>query len=397
MTILISSASYVFSDHVPGGEFQVAYDLVKRLALRGHRIHVLAPTVRLNQELRGVIPREIGPYDLLDRTRYATYQWRYWRFTWNSYRAAKAIASRESVDVVHHIRPAFPGRFSLCWRLDIPFVYGPMSLPVAPSLPDGVKDGGLVKTDFRDRIEGKMADRLNMTLGGFLWKKTMESAASIPVSVSLTRSFLPPTCVDRSPLIPLGVDTQVFKPGGHGDSNTVLYAGNLFRSKGLQYLIEAMPQLVRFIPGAQLIVAGDGPDRAFFHSLTEKLGVSDRIRFLGAIPFDRMPPLYQSCSVFCLPTLAEAFGVSLLQAMASGKPVVASRVGGVPHFVEDGRSGILVAPMNPEELAEAIQTLLSDPTRCQETGEYNRRLCEERYDWDVVVDQIEGIYRSVVS
>jgi glycosyltransferase involved in cell wall biosynthesis len=394
MTILISSASYVFSDYVPGGEFQVAHALVERLARRGHRLHVLAPQVRLRAGIRGVEVREVGPYDLLDRRRYAPYHWRWWGFTWRAYQEAEAIARRGRVDVAHHVRPAFPGRFSLCWRLGVPFVYGPVSLPMTASLPEGAEAAAAPPQDLRDRVEGKIADRLNMTLGAYLWGQTMARAASVPVSVAATRRFLPASCADRAPVIPLGVDTDVFRFGEEEEAGEILYAGNLLRTKGVQYLIEAMPGVARQVPEARLVVAGSGPDRPFFEALAGRLGVAERVRFAGAIPFDEMAPLYRRCAVFCLPTLAEAFGVSLLQAMASGRPVVACGVGGVPEVVEDGGSGLLVPPRDPARLAEALIRLLRDAGLRRAMGARGRRLCEERYDWETVVDRMEEVYRQ---
>ena len=392
MTILISSASYVFSDHAPGGEFQVAHALAERLARRGHRVYALAPRVRLRAAIPGVEAREVGPYDLLDRRRYAPYHWRWWGFTWGAYREAGAILRRTRIDVIHHVRPAFPGRFSLCWRLDAPFVYGPVSLPMTASLPEGSEAATAPSRDLRDRVEGRLADRLNMTLGAYLWGRTMARAASVPVSVAATRAFLPASCAGRTPVIPLGVDTGVFRPGGGEEAGEILYAGNLLRTKGVQHLIEAMPEVIRRVPEARLVVAGDGPDRGGFEALAGRLGV--RVRFAGAVPFDRMAPLYRRCSVFCLPTLAEAFGISLLQAMASGRPVVACGVGGVPEVVEDGGSGLLVPPRDPARLAEALVRLLSDAGLRREMGARGRGLCEERYDWEIVVDRMEEVYRS---
>ncbi len=395
MHILISSGSYVFSDHVPGGEFQVAHALVERLARRGHRLWALAPRVSLRQAIPGAEVREVGPYDLLDRRRYAPYHWRWWAFAWGAYREAEAIARRARVDVVHHIRPAFPGRFSLCWRLDAPFVYGPMSLPMSASLPEGAESASAPPQDLRDRVEAKLVDRLNMTAGAYLWDRTLERAASVPVSVPAMRAYLPASCADRSPVIPLGVDTTVFRPGGEETADEILYAGNLLRTKGVQYLLEAMPEVIRQVPAARLILAGGGPDRPFFEALADRRGVGDRVRFAGSVPFDEMAPLYGRCSVFCLPTLAEAFGISLVQAMACGRPVVASRVGGVPEVVRDGETGLLVPPRSPDLLAAALVRLLSDADLRRTMGARGRRLCEEIYDWEAVVDRVEAVYRDV--
>jgi glycosyltransferase involved in cell wall biosynthesis len=394
VNILISSGSYIFSDHFPGGEFQATHELVRGLARRGHRLTVLAPLVSLKSPIPGVEVREVGPYDLLDRTRYAPYHWRWWGFTWDAYREAEALSLRRRFSVIHHVRPAYPGRFSLCWRLEIPFVYGPMSLPMTASLPEGT-EAASGPVDLRDRIESVFADRLNMTVGSYLWAVTMARAASIPVSVAATRAYLPASWAVRAPVVPLGVNTRAFHPGTEDSPGEILYAGNLLRTKGIQYLLAAMPEVLRRVPEARLTIAGEGPDQSHFTAMAGQLGVADRVRFIGAIPFDGMPALIRRCAVFCLPTLAEAFGISLLQAMSSGKPVVSCAVGGVPEVVEDGGSGLLVPPRSAARLAEALVRLLRDPELRGEMGNRGRRLCEEKFDWEIVLDRVEQIYRDV--
>jgi glycosyltransferase involved in cell wall biosynthesis len=131
--------------------------------------------------------------------------------------------------------------------------------------------------------------------------------------------------------------------------------------------------------------------------MVEELQLEKHVAFLGPVPFTQMPDLFRRCAIFCMPTLAEAFGLSLLQAMASGKPVVASAVGGIPYFVEDGKSGHLVPSCDVDALSNALIDLLRNPDKMVAMGKHNRSLIEERYSWKPIVEQIEALYEEVLQ
>lgn len=397
MTILFTSASYVFTDHLPGGEYQVAHAIISGLAARGHRIHLIVPRADLRQAIPNVFVHELGGYDFLQRESYFAYRWNWWTFTLRSYREARRILREHPIDIAHHLRPAFPEKFSLCWRLRAPFVYGPISLPMTASLPHGIAMPGERSTGLREALKNKAIDRLNFTAGCYLWRKMLETAASTPVSVPPTRDHLLPCCRDKSPIIPLGVDPDVFTPAKLPHrAPDILYAGHLVPAKGVEHLIRALPDVRRAIPNARLILTGDGPDRPRLERLVRELSLSGAIDFPGAVPFTEMPGVFQRCALFCLPTLAEAFGISILQAMACGKPVVASAVGGIPHIVEHGPSGRLVPPRDPQALADALIALLTDPPAMDVMGRHNRTLVLKHYTWQAVVEQLETLYRDLL-
>src|SRR4029079_19216509 len=104
----------------------------------------------------------------------------------------------------------------------------------------------------------------------------------------------------------------------------------------------------------------DGPLRGELEALTRSLGIWERVRFLGRKGRPQVADLMQRCEMFVLPSRAEPFGIVLIEAMACRKPVIATRVGGIPEIIEDGQNGILVEPDNPEKLAEAIIRVLKN-------------------------------------
>ena len=402
MNILFSSTSYVFSDHIPGGEYQVAHAVVSGLAARGHTIHVIVPQAKLREPIPNVTIHEISGYDFVERESYFAYRLNWWTFTIRSYFAAKRIIRENDIDIVHHIRPAFLEKFSLCWRLPLPFVYGPVSLPMIHTLPPGTAmPGETNKVGPLEKLKNKLIDKLNFTIGKKLWDNMMETAASVPVSVPPTRDYLPKSCQSKSPIIPLGVDPKEFSPQEDETPSTdapeIFYAGHLVAAKGVDYLMQAMEKVHKKIPNARLVFAGDGFEGPRLRAMAKDLQIERCVEFLGPVPFTEMPDLFRRCSIFCLPTLAEAFGLSLLQAMATGKPIVASAVGGIPYFVEDGKSGHLVPSCDADALADALIDLLSHPEKMKQMGQHNRRLIEQRYSWDPIIEQIETLYKDVLA
>ncbi|HEV8050737.1 MAG TPA: glycosyltransferase family 4 protein [Thermoplasmata archaeon] len=177
----------------------------------------------------------------------------------------------------------------------------------------------------------------------------------------------------------------------------LLFVGRLASNKGLLELAEAFATLAKHDPSATLVVAGeDGGMRPALERRVAELGLGSRVRLTGFVADDRMlAAAFRDARLFVLPSEYEAFGLVLLEALAQGTPVVASRVGGIPEFLEDGKAGRLVPPKDPEALAEALQALWDDPTARERFGAYGRETVVPRYGWDRVVDELERIFRDV--
>jgi glycosyltransferase involved in cell wall biosynthesis len=116
---------------------------------------------------------------------------------------------------------------------------------------------------------------------------------------------------------------------------------------------------------------------------------------LGQVERERVRAAMQACDVYCLPSYDEPFGMSALEAMACGKPVVATRAGGLGHLVPE-QGGYKVPPGDSAALAAALQAMLESPSRRAEMGEHNRRVVKERYVWGRVVDRLEDAYDAAV-
>ncbi|MEM2026012.1 MAG: glycosyltransferase family 4 protein, partial [Desulfurococcaceae archaeon] len=200
-------------------------------------------------------------------------------------------------------------------------------------------------------------------------------------------------------VIPFAVNVDLFKPPENHferDVYEILFAGYLYKLKGVEYLVRAMRLVLNERKNVKLLIAGDGPERARLIELAKKLGMKDKVAFLGAVPYNEMPKLYQRCDVFCLPTLGEPFGKTLIEAMACAKPVISTKRGGPSEIIEDGKNGFLVPPADPEAIARKILLLIEDDKTRKMIGETARRTAVERYSWEAVSQRYHELYRSLL-
>jgi len=158
------------------------------------------------------------------------------------------------------------------------------------------------------------------------------------------------------------------RPASMQRGRRIVYAGRLVREKGVQELIAAFGTLAT--PDAELVIAGDGPERATLEAAARAVASSHRIRFVGAVPHDRIGSFLQQADVIVLPSWYEERGRVLLEAMAVGTPVVATRTGGVP--VREGLNGLLVPPRDRRRLAQAIDRILGDEALAASLAEGGR-------------------------
>jgi len=196
---------------------------------------------------------------------------------------------------------------------------------------------------------------------------------------------------------PAGLDS--FANRYHLTGPFVLFVGRLASNKGLLDLAEAFATVSASDRSAQLVVVGeDGGQRAALESKARSLGLSDRVHLLGHVDDDAMlSAAYREARVTVLPSEYEAFGLVLLESLAAGTPVVASRVGGIPEVVEDGRAGLLVPPKSPAALAEAIGRIWADRDLARHLGAYGRDHVVPRFQWDALVERLDVLYREVTN
>jgi len=182
-------------------------------------------------------------------------------------------------------------------------------------------------------------------------------------------------------VVSLGVDLY---DGPTREDDYFLFTGRLVDTKGLKYLINAMPSV-----DSSLVIMGKGPEEKKLKSLVDQLDIGDKVTFTGYVSDDEKVRLMSSCKAFIMPSLFESFGLAAAEAMAYGKPMVASNVGGLPEVVGDG--GILVPPASSNHITNALNKLLEDDELRWELGQRAKEHIS-RFSWDNITAQTERIY-----
>ncbi|HEU4420909.1 MAG TPA: glycosyltransferase family 4 protein [Pilimelia sp.] len=240
------------------------------------------------------------------------------------------------------------------------------------------------------------------TVGGW-WERRGERRADQVVALThrlaqiLTGHGVP---ADRVRVIPSGVRRELFASAEAPDplaglpSPRVVFLGRLHPQKNVDVVVGAMA-LVRD-PGAHLVIAGDGPHRDRLVRLCGRLGLRERVTFLGFVDHDRVPALLRGADVLVMPSRYEELGTAVVEAMHCGVPVVAARTGGMPGLVGDGEAGLLVDPGDVAGFAAAIDRLLADPAARRRMGEQGRRRAAG-HGWDRLVGQILDVYGAALG
>jgi glycosyltransferase involved in cell wall biosynthesis len=172
----------------------------------------------------------------------------------------------------------------------------------------------------------------------------------------------------------------------------VLFVGSLIARKGLLFLVEAAKRVVKEQPHVKFLIVGEGPQRAQLDASIKAAGLDANFVFLGNLKEQTLPTIYNCADVFVLPSIQEGQGIVLLEAQASGVPVVAFGVGGVCEAVRNGESGLLAKSGDSGDLAAGLLRLLSDASLRERLGAGGRRLVFENYNWDLCAKRMMDVY-----
>jgi glycosyltransferase involved in cell wall biosynthesis len=197
-------------------------------------------------------------------------------------------------------------------------------------------------------------------------------------------------------LVANGVDLEAFRPADNKTkgrpSPRLIAVGNLKPEKGLFLLLEAVRLLKPVNRDIDLLIIGQGPEQAKLEAKCVELGIRDRVRFSGAIPHESLPKYYQKAGILCLTSFREGCPNVIMEALASGIPVAATSVGGVPDMVKNGVNGFMTDKHSPEIIAHTVTQVLEhvwDPAEIRSTV--------EGLSWQKVGDEIQAVFQNVVT
>ncbi|MBL7071167.1 MAG: glycosyltransferase family 4 protein [Candidatus Omnitrophica bacterium] len=295
-----------------------------------------------------------------------------------SYKVLRRLIREENIDLIHaHTRVAQVIAALLSSREKVPYV---------------------------TTCHGFFKNRLGRRLFGCWGARAV--AISEAVRDQLTGSFKIPE--ERVALIHTGIEMERFTrdvlPGEKdsikrgldlGGEHVIGTIGRLSPVKGQEILIKAARKLTAEFPDIKVLLVGDGPDENRLRRLSTKLGLDGATVFTGSI--EDTARIIQAIDVFVLPSVAEGLGLSLIEAMASGKACIASRVGGAANIIEDGVTGILVRPQDPDDLAAAIKRMFKDRQISRSFEDKARKRVIKDFSIDDMVFKMEEMYSEVIG
>jgi glycosyltransferase involved in cell wall biosynthesis len=381
--ILVPSASHVLTDHLLSSEGISCYNLFQKLEKFGYHFEAISAQVNIKKPLRNVTVHQTGSFETSPTSNPIEKYLSHTEVLIRSYPKSQEILQKQKIDIIHHMLPAvYNQTFDLLAILTKskrqPFVFGPISAHIYPRPID-------------EKTLSKLTSRLH--------RKTIQNCDKL-ITVTNQVKTLYSKVFDAEKIwtIPLGVDTNLFVPQknvSQKDNYEILFAGYLYKLKGVEYLIRAMQIVAKEHKDVKLRIVGNGPDKPRLKRLAETLRIGDNVIFEGLVPHMQMPKYYQRCDIFCFPTLGEPFGKAIIEAMACAKPVIASNIGGPAEIIQNQKTGLLVPPAQPKILATRINELLDDKTKIKPMGANARKTVTEKYSWEKISETYHSMYKSL--
>ncbi|MFA6098550.1 MAG: glycosyltransferase family 4 protein [Patescibacteria group bacterium] len=200
--------------------------------------------------------------------------------------------------------------------------------------------------------------------------------------------------------IPPGVDTEQFRFSEYPKSQqNILFISPLskaYPSKGVKVLFHALDLLKPQLSSFKVHIAGSGDMEDYYKQYAKSLDLASNVEFLGKRQYSDMPAQYQRSNILVVPSLkAEGSPTVIIEAMASGRPVIGTNIGGIPEMIKDNITGLIIKPNDPQNLAQAILRLLKNSNLAAEMGRAGRKIAEDRYSWEKIVKQYDQLIQSI--
>ena len=301
-------------------------------------------------------------------------------YTWKAYFYAKKLIKENPYDLSHSFFTVPCGFIS--WRF-----FKKYKIPYVISLRGADVPGYAERFSFIYKIITPLIKKI--------WK---DAAQVIANSQGLKELALKSNPKQEIGVIYNGIETERFKPRVElkDDDKFVITPGasRLTSRKGLGYLIEAVRKLSKKYPQVKLEIMGDGEEEKMrLEGIMKKLNLKNEINFLGRIPREETSPYYQRADVFVLPSLNEGMSNAMLEALATGLPILATNTGGSKELIEEGENGYIIKKKNPQDIADKLEKLIKDPELRKKMGEASRKKALEM-SWEKVAKKYYQVYEK---
>jgi glycosyltransferase involved in cell wall biosynthesis len=206
-------------------------------------------------------------------------------------------------------------------------------------------------------------------------------------------------------VIPMGVDAEktFFPPVDDGKREGLLFVGRLVDKKGIEYLIDAMPDILERYPAEELKIIGSGPLRQSLEQRCKDNGTSDRVSFLGPRPNQEIPDFLRRCAICIFPSVVTESGdqegtpVAIMEALACECAVIVSDYPGARDIIKENQTGLLVPERSAKEIADRVIQLLEDRDSRRQLGQNGRKLVLEQYDWRIISGKFLATFKAIAS
>jgi glycosyltransferase involved in cell wall biosynthesis len=362
----------------------IAWAFIRQIAARVSMVHVAVPL----SDIQGQAPPNVCFYPLKTWSRPSpSTQSPLFRleYAWRIRQLFDQLRAQTRIDIIHQLNPGVLGLNMRLYGLGTPLVMGPLTSAWRPLETNASRPSLRERTKqmLKRRVLREVLCRADavLTSASEIHREVKDAGVSGPQILSF------PFPVDTSVLRPLSVSCP--------EQPTILFLARLVREKGIYTLLDAFEIVSRKLPNARLVIGGGGEEEASVRQRIAASPSSSRIELLGHVPQASICATMQDCSLYCLPSLGEPFGISAVEAMACGKALVVTDAGGLAELVRPS-GGLKVPPANPQALANALLELLTDRARCMSMGLYNRELALKEYSWFAAIDRLLGIYQELL-
>jgi glycosyltransferase involved in cell wall biosynthesis len=381
LNIFVVHPSDSLTDHLPNGAGWIDYNYLRGLAERGHTLHVATPRIELRSPphprmhlhlIKGTAAKRPGP---LTRLKYVI----------GVRRLLKRLSREVRFDLAQQFTPVETGLSLAIAGSGLPLVLGPYSGHWAPEAFGPPKPRSLA---------ARLKHRVRDTLASLQQAQADALVITCPAAIERIRSRR--ARASRVHVISHGIHSHEYTPREVMPvKHTILFLAVLEYWKGIFTLLDAFERVAPRVADCTLEIWGDGRESAAVDARIAASPFRDRIMRRGRAARDDVARIMRSHSVYCMPSYGEPFGMTLLEAMASGVPVVTTDAGG-PPFIVHAEGGRVVPMRDAERLADALIEILSDRDLQASMGEYNRRRVEQEFDWSRSLDRMENVYSQVL-